>query len=131
MAINPLAQKWIAALLSGKYEQGTKCLHSADNKFCCLGVAAEVVFNAQWSEESNRIPCTAIHAKHVINYKTVGDLLPEELWCQLTEGMVTSVHQINLAVLNDAGWSFERLVKEVILPAFEEPPLSEQVEAAY
>lgn len=34
--------KWIAALRSGKYEQGKSALES-NGKFCCLGVACRVV----------------------------------------------------------------------------------------
>lgn len=32
----------IAALRSGKYEQGRACLKTSDGKYCCLGVACEV-----------------------------------------------------------------------------------------
>lgn len=34
--------KWVAALRSGKYKQGTNRLRSANDEFCCLGVACEV-----------------------------------------------------------------------------------------
>lgn len=34
-------QKWLAALRSGKYAQGQCDLHRGD-RFCCLGVAAEL-----------------------------------------------------------------------------------------
>lgn len=40
--LNPNAQKWVDALRSGKYQQGAGCL-SAEGKFCCLGVACEVM----------------------------------------------------------------------------------------
>jgi hypothetical protein len=36
-----LKKKWVAALRSGKYEQGREYLQ-ADGKFCCLGVLCEV-----------------------------------------------------------------------------------------
>lgn len=36
--------KWLAALRSGDYEQGTGCLRvGMTNRHCCLGVACEVV----------------------------------------------------------------------------------------
>lgn len=36
-----LKQRWIAALRSGDFEQGYNCL-SKGNKFCCLGVLADI-----------------------------------------------------------------------------------------
>jgi hypothetical protein len=37
-----LKQKWTEALRSGKYQQGTRFLRSADNHYCCLGVLRAV-----------------------------------------------------------------------------------------
>lgn len=37
-----IADKWVEALRSGKYEQCTTVLRSTDNKFCCLGVLCEL-----------------------------------------------------------------------------------------
>lgn len=34
--------RWIEALLSGEYVQGYNCLRSVDNKWCCLGVGADI-----------------------------------------------------------------------------------------
>ena len=34
--------EWVAALRSGKYEQGRNYLKTRDNKFCCLGVLSEL-----------------------------------------------------------------------------------------
>ena len=36
-----IKKKWIEALRSGEYEQGTRHL-SKDNKYCCLGVLCEL-----------------------------------------------------------------------------------------
>ena len=38
-------EKWVAALRSGRYEQGTRYLN-ADGALCCLGVACEVYDDA-------------------------------------------------------------------------------------
>lgn len=35
-------KKWIDALRSKEYKQGRGCLRSADNHYCCLGVAQEL-----------------------------------------------------------------------------------------
>ncbi len=40
--MNPdIKAQWVAALRSGKYQQGDSAL-KADNKFCCLGVLCEL-----------------------------------------------------------------------------------------
>jgi hypothetical protein len=36
-------EKWLKALKSGKYEQGTEQLVTGDNKYCCLGVACSIL----------------------------------------------------------------------------------------
>lgn len=48
-----LKEKWVAALRSGKYEQGTGALRSVDNRYCCLGVLCEVMgIEAEQSHKS-------------------------------------------------------------------------------
>lgn len=50
MISQEIFDKWIEALESGQYEQGTECLKwSTDNacSYCCLGVLAEVM-GLQW-----------------------------------------------------------------------------------
>ena len=41
--------KWVEALLSRKYKQGTGRLRSEDNHFCCLGVLCDVL-GKEWEE---------------------------------------------------------------------------------
>lgn len=50
------AEKWVKALRSGEYQQGTQSLHLEDT-YCCLGVACVVagidyVPNQDWIKES-------------------------------------------------------------------------------
>ncbi len=45
-----LKDKWVAALRSGKYQQGTIHLQH-DNRFCCLGVLCEVA----------EVPCEVVN----------------------------------------------------------------------
>lgn len=41
--LNPVAQKWVDALRSGKYRQCRNQLRSDDREaYCCLGVLAEL-----------------------------------------------------------------------------------------
>ena len=37
-----LKSKWLAALRSGKYQQGHETLHPTFDRFCCLGVLCDV-----------------------------------------------------------------------------------------
>lgn len=45
-----LRERWVAALRSGKYEQGAGCLRTKEDKFCCLGVLCDLVDNSLWGE---------------------------------------------------------------------------------
>ena len=45
-----LVREWIAELKGGAYEQGRKCLQDACGKFCCLGVALDLIDNNGWLE---------------------------------------------------------------------------------
>lgn len=40
-------KRWLDALRSGKYRQGREYLNRGGN-YCCLGVAAKAVFDADW-----------------------------------------------------------------------------------
>lgn len=49
--------KWVAALRSGKYEQGRAALHKEGGGMCCLGVLCDVVkdeVGGRWGEPSGR-----------------------------------------------------------------------------
>jgi hypothetical protein len=39
--------RWVAALRSGKYEQGFGCLRR-DDRYCCLGVLCDVAGGGEW-----------------------------------------------------------------------------------
>jgi hypothetical protein len=40
---------WVKALCSGKYEQGEgRLCQQSLNKFCCMGVLADVAFDSYW-----------------------------------------------------------------------------------
>lgn len=49
-----IADKWIAALESGKYKQGRSSLRF-NNEFCCLGVLCELAVEAGVITEAKRI----------------------------------------------------------------------------
>ena len=41
--MNELQEKWVEALESGEYKQGKTYLRDSEDKYCCLGVACEVM----------------------------------------------------------------------------------------
>ena len=43
-----LRLRWITALESGKYRQGTGVLKRPGGSYCCLGLACEVIGQGQW-----------------------------------------------------------------------------------
>lgn len=50
-------EKWVAALRSGKWEQGFGRLKTQDNKYCCLGVLCQVLdipinLDTRWGSDS-------------------------------------------------------------------------------
>lgn len=49
-----IADKWIKALRSGKYKQGTGRLRD-DNQFCCLGVLCDISKKGKWNKTHYKI----------------------------------------------------------------------------
>ena len=47
-------KRWVTALRSGSYVQGRGCLRSADDEFCCLGVANDLFgeWSVPWAQSS-------------------------------------------------------------------------------
>ncbi len=41
--------KWLIALRSGKYKQGSGRLRSRDDTYCCLGVLCDVAIESGWT----------------------------------------------------------------------------------
>ena len=128
--LNPQAQAWVDALLSGKYEQGTGCLRNG-NHFCCLGVAADAVWPGHWAP-----PVDSTDPDVIFRFPGEGDatdVLPDSLWTKLLDG-VPEERRINQGVVaeaNDHGTPFKAIVEQYILPMWEDQPLEELVDEAY
>lgn len=106
-------EKWVAALRSGKYQQGRNMLRPNDNQFCCLGVLCDISGLGKWEDERG----------DDITFYTVGEdtsetVLPATVrrWAGMRhyEGEFTEKDQLGVPViqklsgLNDSGrWSFE------------------------
>ncbi len=51
-----IKNKWIEALKSGEYKQGTGRLRKTDNRYCCLGVLCDVyakTLNKEWRKAND------------------------------------------------------------------------------
>ena len=46
-----LKARWIAALRSGNYQQGAGTLRSASDRYCCLGVLADIIAPNEWQSQ--------------------------------------------------------------------------------
>lgn len=46
-----IKQKWLEALRSGRYKQGTGVLRRVKEEYCCLGVLCDVVSPVGWDRE--------------------------------------------------------------------------------
>ena len=124
--MNPeVKQKWIDALRSGKYEQGSERLRSVSG-YCCLGVLCDIYakeHNTEWefrgNEETNLQPMDYWY------YEGESEFLPESVmdWAGLkvpNPSLRIDVedndednwyYQDEIANVNDSGYTFNDLSK--------------------
>lgn len=106
--MNPeVKKKWVAALRSGDYEQGTRFLRSHDG-FCCLGVLCDL-----HAKETNRawrpMDGVAYYFKEYLR-------LPQEVadWAGLPAANPQLPGGFTLAYLNDVSLNtFEQIANEI------------------
>ena len=124
MEMNPeVKQKWVDALRSGKYEQGSEKLRSMSG-YCCLGVLCDLYaqeHDTQWefrgNEETNLQPMDYWY------FEDQSEFVPESVmnWagfslnCPVVKIDVEEEDEDNwfyhegLADLNDSGYTFNEL----------------------
>lgn len=102
-----IMEKWVAALRSGEYEQGTDFLRQSNNKFCCLGVLCNLHAQAH--------PKIAAKETDPTKYLDCDEMLPREVqnWAGMDsyEGYFVDKwgNLRSLAHLNDNGSDFNKL----------------------
>lgn len=104
-----IAEKWVDALRSKKYQQGTGCLKQTKNqqdKFCCLGVLTDIAIKDGLKIIEQSGPRTT--------FNSFTDYLPGEVqrWANMktSNGTFTKNNLTNtLAYLNDAGRTFDEI----------------------
>jgi uncharacterized protein YeaC (DUF1315 family) len=125
-AMNPeVKQKWIDALRSGKYEQGSEKLRTVSG-YCCLGVLCDLYaqeHNTEW--EFRGIEETNLQPKDYWYFEDQSEFVPESVmdWAGFTENCpVVKIdveeddedswfYHEGLADLNDSGYTFNELSK--------------------
>lgn len=103
-----LTRKWLNALRSGEYKQGKGFLRSADGKFCCLGVAVNVMAPSTWLK--------TIDSYDSYSYRKFGqtDLITDEEFNRFIPKYIQNrldfvVDADMLANLNDMGYTFTEI----------------------
>jgi hypothetical protein len=95
-----LVEKWIAALRSDEYQQGQGFLRTAEDQYCCLGVAYEVA-GGEWHAEMR----AGFMSNYYLTESGYFGWLPVEY--AILFGLGSSLTQDQLIAFNDnAGASF-------------------------
>jgi hypothetical protein len=101
-----LKNKWIEALLSGKYKQGQASLRltlvNGKQVHCCLGVLCDILDPDGWKELGDE----DVH----IHKSKRGEYLSEEALSLI--GM-TRAQQQKYYQLNDNGWAFKTIAEDI------------------
>lgn len=123
-------RKWVEALRSGDYQQGTGHLRAGD-KYCCLGVACELAIQdgVPVKVRSGLTSCTHLgdedhpnqhpHNGSIYEYNSEGGVLPRAVadWLGLNDMPLvrTEGHGYRaLTELNDGlGWDFAKLADAI------------------
>lgn len=102
--MNANARKWVAALRSGEYLQGTDALNMG-GRYCCLGVACELY------KQENELPIGVIN--DMTYYGGQDEFLPECVreWLGLRycDGSYGRNRSCSLATDNDSGKAFDEI----------------------
>lgn len=100
--------RWIAALRSGEYRQGTRKLHQGD-LFCCLGVLCDIAVKDGVIDPPTRV----FDMDDIFEYEHSTDVLPDKVveWAWLPSGNPTPPgdERMSLAMMNDTGSSFTEI----------------------
>lgn len=106
--LGPNQQRWLDALRSGEYEQGRDRL-CIDNRYCCLGVAAELF-------QTSRTEITVDPRHNIKSYDGDHFFAPSYVIAAL--GLRTNTGSafksgVGLAGLNDRGVSFSEIAAHI------------------
>lgn len=113
-----IKNKWVDALLSGKYKQGMGMLRNRNNKFCCLGVLCDLYSKETGTQWQNGPTGYRMHG--------VDDILPPEVaaWADCDRSPAVIAHYVDkrgktkdqnqtLGDINDFGVRFATTAKYI------------------
>ena len=83
--------KWVAALSSGDYKQGYEQLRTLDDKYCCLGVLAELAV-----KEGIIPPACKVDGDFFSGYKYDGDVAVLPKMVSIWAGYIPSIKLMNM-----------------------------------
>ena len=115
-----LKAKWISALRSGDYVQGTGMLRQdvedkdKPHAFCCLGVLCDLM-GADWSNHGIPVLDGVILQKGIDNIDDVHEFGADEYisYAGLEIVDLASAAQVDLATMNDRGSSFATIANHI------------------
>ena len=100
-----IANKWIKALRSGKYKQGTGSLKTKEGKYCCLGVLCEITKK----EHGFKNYLTMTNGEGSINSTLPIKIVPFTGMKSTSGELKFKGRYERLSALNDDGVSFEEI----------------------
>jgi hypothetical protein len=110
-----IKKQWVAALRSGKYNQGSGRLKSYDNDeaaFCCLGVLCDLHAKSEESDKEDWFRSGLDYA----SYMEQANYTPRSVmeWADLPQNdplLRIDGHGVDISALNDKGYPFVTLAK--------------------
>lgn len=107
-----IKDKWIAALRSGEYQQGTNHLKYGDH-FCCLGVLTDLYIKEKGLTWDSKSPgsingLSAIPSWDVVSWAGLNEANPSVIVPESIRGE-TGCTCDSLAQMNDRGYTFEQI----------------------
>lgn len=99
-----IKKKWLKALRSGDYKQGTGQLRDSTDCFCCLGVLCDVQGRRWWKQKGT--------GEWTIGSGDQQDWLGPNNE-KLTRDIGGHKHRVELIRMNDCGKSFEQIAQYI------------------
>lgn len=98
-----LKEKWLKALRSGKYKQGTRLLRYGDDgdKFCCLGVLCDIQ-GRRWRQNKKPFAGYSIVTEGEFDATGTKDT-------RLLQDVGGHFYAVELMDMNDGGKSFDQI----------------------
>ena len=112
MGMNPeIKEKWLKALRSGEYKQGSHYLRRVDDTYCCLGVLCDIYIkegNAVWDKRGSDVWYIGHSSAYLPgDVKEWAELDVPAGWANYKDPDYSLTH------MNDQGESFERIAQKI------------------